>query len=145
MHCNTLRIFAKHTDLNVSTCLEECSSPHETVRFPLAVLLPPFLFHHAILQVRAAALTFATAIAQESQSQRRGKHDFSEVVKAVVQLMSKDGRYGLCPQRITDVAKRQAISIVLLPLLLIFTMLSVRLFALRRRAVASVLDRLICD
>jgi hypothetical protein len=24
-------IFAKHTDLNVSTCLEECSCPHESV------------------------------------------------------------------------------------------------------------------
>ena len=35
---NALRIFTKHTDLNVSTCLAECSSPHESVRRPLCPL-----------------------------------------------------------------------------------------------------------
>ena len=29
--CNPVRIFAKHTDLNVATCLEECSCPQESV------------------------------------------------------------------------------------------------------------------
>ena len=43
-------------------------------------------------QVRAAALNFATCIAHESHALRPAKHDFSEIVKAVVQLMAKDGR-----------------------------------------------------
>jgi hypothetical protein len=48
---------------------------------------------YSAVQVRAAALNFATAIAHEAHAQRRDQHDFSEVVKAVVQMMAKDGRY----------------------------------------------------
>ena len=47
----------------------------------------------SIEKVRAAALNFATCIAHESHALRPAKHDFSEVVKAVVQLMAKDGRF----------------------------------------------------
>ena len=141
LQCNTLSIFSKHTDLNVSTCLEECSSPHETVRFPLAVLLHSFRFDHAIFQVRAAALTFATELAHVSQSQRRGKHDFSEVVKAVVQLMSKDGRLqGTAVDRKREPALQNywPFEILFLPLLLIHVVVS----AVVRVAAARVCERL---
>jgi hypothetical protein len=43
-------------------------------------------------QVRAAALNFVAALAYESNSLHPGKHDFSEVVKAVVQSLVKDSR-----------------------------------------------------
>jgi hypothetical protein len=110
------------------------------LHFRCSTLFPFFKY----AQVRAAALNFATAIAHESHSQRRGKHDFAEVVKAVVQLMAKDGRCEALRISFSRIASSSVRSCVLF-----FQMFS-QFFAvlsseLQQRGVANVLDLFIFD